>query len=862
MKDRTSKIWGDFIPAFITLMVFMGVIAVKGIFPFGANTIDYYDMGQEMGPLYYHIWDVLHGKSSFFYSWYIDLGQNLSMSSSVEYDPSIYSLFFLLIPREYCLKALSLYMGLRLFFMSFNMSIFLRKTVKTPYAYRVAFSTAYGLCGYTLTHYTVPTFLDMAALFPLLMLAVYRVLKGEKRRIGSTSMYAVFLGYMLILSYYLSIMNLIFILLVSGAYILILCKKEDRGGASKRLIIGTAGGVCLSMCTVLPAFLQLMGSTRASSEETAGILQRIMDLLRSVGADMYYMKWWQLSGSLMAMAVILAGIIKYRKEKRENLFVILACFFPCALIPFESINLLWHMGSYYQYPLRCGYIIAFALLAAAAYYAGKGEAPVGIKAYEEIGCAAFTLIFSAAVNTYYMKHEIWDVKELFKAWVIFAIVLFVIYLALFISKRKPAYKFSLLMGELIITAFIAYGGQPHFTDFYFSSPEQSGRSIEKAERLKEELGIEESRTVRIKNPDTDLNTNYGLIMRRATVTGWAHTVGAGQMDSMEKLGQGTHFTRILDSGGTLFTDALMNVRQTLTCREFAGYDLAYEKNGEADGYRLYDNMYTLPFVMPVSSKEAKETDLKSLNVWSAQNEMYRLLGGKDGDIFIPGEGENCHVEGKKAIYFYGTETDGIKINGQTVPVPTIGDMDNTAYPAWFNSALLCGGIFEDEDIRIEGFDKPAYFILDVDKLEELCGKYEGRDVPVRIGSNTLEFTVTSDGEKDMAMLSLCPDKGMRVKVNGRRAEPLDISGVFTGIPLKEGSNEVKIRMIPRGMPVGTVISLLTLLAVILYEILCKPNAKADTLCKNILVSIWSLAVIILYIVPVCAFIIHQVVKRL
>ena len=42
--------------------------------------------------------------------------------------------------------------------------------------------------------------------------------------------------------------------------------------------------------------------------------------------------------------------------------------FPCALIVFESINLIWHMGTYYHYPMRCGYLAAFSLLSCASAF--------------------------------------------------------------------------------------------------------------------------------------------------------------------------------------------------------------------------------------------------------------------------------------------------------------------------------------------------------------------------------------------------------------------------------------------------------------------------------------------------------------
>ena len=56
------------IPMFVTLVIYLSILCVKRIFPFGRNTIDYYDMAQQIAAFYYHVYDMLHAKTGFFYS--------------------------------------------------------------------------------------------------------------------------------------------------------------------------------------------------------------------------------------------------------------------------------------------------------------------------------------------------------------------------------------------------------------------------------------------------------------------------------------------------------------------------------------------------------------------------------------------------------------------------------------------------------------------------------------------------------------------------------------------------------------------------------------------------------------------------
>ncbi|MBO5551527.1 MAG: YfhO family protein, partial [Lachnospiraceae bacterium] len=764
-----SRIKEPLIPAFITLMVFMGVLLIKGIFPFGNLRIDYYDMGQTNAPLYYHIWDFLHGRGGLFYSWYIDGGQNLSMGSSIQWNISVFNLFFLLVRRNAVMKSLSLFMGLHLFFMAFNMDLFLKRAVNTSRFYRILFSTAYGLTGFTLTHYTIPTYLDTAALMPLYLITLRDMLVSERYGAASSAdipgdgvpalkgwkrvqvyikpitVYALMTGYMTALGYYMAFMNLIFILLISGTWVFTLCgadaadkgeRSRIRGRAALRLGLGTFCGIGLSAFILLPAAMQMMRSSRFNSNLSGGLFDTLHEILWAIGADMYYIKWWLLSGSLAAIVILLTGLFRYRRERRQAAFFFLFCMYPCALIPFESINLLWHMGTYYHYPIRCGYLIPIVLLTAAAFYAGRYEEEINTgrdHVNRIVIASAASAAAGAGLILYYIRHDVWQIEELFRAWTVFALVLTILYFLIWCVIKKPVYIAPVLLMELTVTAFAGYG-QPHFTDRFSSDPEQSGEYVVMSQKLADGLDIRESRTERIKNPDTTLNTNYGFIMRRATVGGWANTVPGEQMDSAIALGYGAHFMRILDCGGTLLSDAALHVTETLTAEPKLYNGEAWEACGESGGYRLFRNKYTLPFVMRVKKTGAAALEgdaLSGMEADEATNMLYRALakdtGLDEGDIIRDVTEEirkgSYYVNRKKALYLREGAFDRLTVNGETIPVPDIGDPHGVSYPAWFNSALLYIGIYEDQVLEVKGADDPdtRFYELDMEKLEGLCG---------------------------------------------------------------------------------------------------------------------------------------------
>lgn len=872
MRNKVERLFKQpepFFSAFTTLIIFLLIIAIKGIFPFGGNRIDYYDLGQEFAPVYYHIWDFLHGKSSLLYNWYIEEGQNFTMCKSLL---SVYNLFFLFIPRRYVLHSLSLFLGLHLFFMTFNMNIFLRRVVPSNRFCRYMMSVAYGLCGFTLTHYTALPFIDVAALAPIYLLTMTNLLieKPKSVRLRNIEIscilpYSIMTAYMTILSYYLEFMNLLFILLISGTYLIILCPRQNKKSVAFRMCIGTLTGLMMSMWMLIPTALQLTGTSRLSENTKLGLFDSIMQILRAIGADMYYIKWWQLSGSIAAIAAIMIGVILYRKERKLTLFLILACFFPCALIPFESINLIFHLGIYFQYPVRCGYWIALILLSVGAYYLSRisDERNKQEKEHKSvvrtIVCGILSLCGCIAVIAFYQMHDTWDIHSLFKAWVVFVLVLAMIYFCIILITGNIRYLMLVMVVELVCGAYIGYG-QPHFYDKFSSQPEQSGDFILKTQELKDDLEVTESKLERIKNPDTSLNANYGMVLRRASFGGHFEGVTGEQRDQAETMGYSIHFTRILDSGGTIFTDAIFNVSQIITCTPFFCENDAYRFLRKNNGFSLYDSVYRFPFAVTVSS-DITTRELPT-DLVRAHNMYYEALSGEQKAIMTETNKGELYIDGKQALYIAGSAAERITVNDSIIPVPTIGNIRNVSYPEEFNCNLLFAGIYENETVHIEGMRDLKVYTLDLEAMEELCDKLKDEETHAEMDGECLVIDIRGDKNRDMVLIPMCYDRGFKGKVNGKRSDIYNIGELFMGIPIEEGKNHVELRFVPRGLIFGLFISMAALALTVNFAIKPVMHRVLDDASYIMFVGLWWIALTVLYAIPVIAFIIHQIVKRL
>lgn len=848
------------------MVLYLIVLAVKGIYPFGAKTIDYYDMAQQIAAFYYHVYDMLHGSSAFYYNWYSALGVNMAMSTSGCSNLSLFNLFFLFIPRHALLESLSFFQLLKMLCMTLTMYIYVHKTHKAPYFFEVAASVGYAFCGFVLVLHITNQWMDIAVLFPLMMLFYDRMLRN-----GRIKGYVITLSLILIASYYLGFMILIFLFLYTGIKIfaekLYVPVKRREHLCIMELGVGTVTSLALSSFIVVPQLTQMLSSARfANGNEGEGPIARYFSILSHVEGD-YTTRWWSLLGISMAVAVILIGMIKDRKN-RYGIFMTVSMILLMVLeLFFESINLIWHFGSYVQYPIRNGFIIYFVFAYLICFYAER----LFEKRFEPFGYVSLILTvvaFTAFVILYKLNPGL-SLRTVFHITSAMMAAALVLYIFFFAWDKGKYYSCALgiICLEILCYAFLLFG-KPDFITGYAEEPEQEGEYIRICNQLTDAFELEPEYLFRVKNPDESLNANYGFVLRRPALSNWTHMIAPDEQRSAANWGYSIQFTRLLDSGGTVFSDALLGVRDIISCVD-QDPEL-YEKvksaeiivdhmTGEKAEYTLYKAKYTLPFAIPMYVEDMYKNDVSDLV--ELHNIMYRSMTGADtpdeqkiaqwyikddfpyaddsvADMDSDSEYKlvkmKINISGKRAIYLNGSGGDNEYANtkitvtdsegSRNVLVPTIKDVANEMYPAHFNNNTIYIGSYEDEEIEIvadmnlalgDSF-KVSVCGVDLEKMKCLSEIYS--DIPddaIVAGKNTLGFTVdVGEQTGDTAiLLPLEYDKGWTVKINDKKTEQYSYAGLFTVIPLWEGINKIDMKFVPKGMGLGICISILTLLII-------------------------------------------------
>ena len=902
MKDNKSlfqrvKLYA--IPGLITCAVIVFIYVFKGIWPFGANRIDYFDNMQQVAPLYAHLWDWMHGKASLWFDWYTGFGTNVSMSISAFSMLSPFNLLLYLFPRTLILESISILTLVKMIFMAVAMYAYINKKYNSlSYNMKVVFSLMYTFCGYTVLYGSCFTpWMDIVALFPLLMLAYENMMQTGKKLF-----YIIMVAIIFIINYYLGAMSLVYIFLISGAYVLLMSKKEKIKEHAWNLGIGTVAGLGLSCFVLVPVMMQLSGSQRGGSGQ--GIVSQYIGWIKSAiisdGQMAAFQRWMMLYGMAFAAAVIIMGLKKFKEEKNTIRYMISLLLISLLPIVVEGINLMWHFGSYNGYTLRNGYIVAFTLITVAAYFAQR--------MFEEVTAdkkqiVKQLVIFVVAAAVYAVIYNIIPSNDIILA----AFILFIaIFIAAFIFYNKKLKKdgigfdFNTIIAIVAIEVFIgAYSliGPPKFYEY---EPYQYGDYVQAANEVKDSLDIEESVTERIVNPDISLNANYPLILRRSAMSSFTAALQSDTQSYSKKFGYSKYFLWLLDSGGTVFTNSLFHVTQAVNVNEL---DSQMYTAVRSDGdYTLYDANYKLPFAMSVNKNITRQDfsgnweDLHNIFYKALTNDTQDIVNGmsytkKESSVIRE---YNVRADGKQAVYINivdvnNRNTDAnaswlissmhIYVNGEAVLVPTLGDVKNTAYFTDYNNNLVYLGTFENENftIRVE-YDDPWYLKvsevsfagLDMDKMQSLVDKHADDYCETSYTSDSLTVKLNGSGVNNMALIPVVYSDNWNVKVNGKKVKAKSVCGLFTGVDIHADENVIEMTFEPKGKKAGMLISLATLVMMIASALILKfTKLKVPALLKMcaafIYLELYNIVIVAMFLIPVVAAIpalIYQIVIRL
>ena len=839
IKDRLRKMPSLLSGALICAVLMLAVYALKGIWPFGTVDVTYDDMAQGTLPIYYHLYDWLHGDKAMTFDWYTGLGTNIVNSGTFmpldlilclfRRDNLLYALGILIIVKVMASAATSKYVFDKLF-------------LNTNEIWRTLFSIVYAMCSYSMFYYTNTFWLDFVVIFPLIIYGLKRLLADNK-----PLTYILFYGYTLYLSVYIGFMVTLAVFFLGGLYIFLICDKDNRAQRTCMLGIGTVAGALISAWHSVPMAIQTLSSKRLeTSFEESTKASPLLEILETDNIKAFPLKLIMLVGLQLAFVLTVIFVIRLMRNHRakEALFVTSCVFIFFAPVLLENINLFWHGGSYIQFPMRFFFICVFVLaLLALAYINTYGETKkqpksVFVKVLLFIAIALLTVAFTYALRNYAILEQ-----KTLPTLILYASGLPLFFILLCQKKhisRAFCFLLSAVQAMAICYAGIADPYEQTREDMLYNSPSYLEYCNEVAQM---DLGCGE--LGRIKNPDTSLNTNYPFILQTPALSNWTHNIPKSVQDSAVLLGYSSQYTRILDSCGTAFSDGLLSIRKAVARKHYGTTD-RFKAIESTENFRVYENTCALDIGL-LGDKSITD-DISSFNpsdTFEFQNKLYRAFSQTDEQLFhvasnkgktadrielvkadeneimfayTAGENEELYIHvsdnKKKSLKIFVDDT--------RKPAPYYKQTTYGYFPSQaVNGILTLGNFHKSETVLIsvrcingEVFTKDnvqlAYASLD--KIAALNTLYSDTVTNLKTDKTSISLNYNNThGEGRYLFLPVTNDGGWKCTLDGKKADIDTAIGSYIAVELPEGSGSVELNHSTPGSGIGIILGLAGLL---------------------------------------------------
>ncbi|MBQ8210222.1 MAG: YfhO family protein [Clostridia bacterium] len=899
-RETLFKILPYAITGLISVAVILVIYAVNGIYPFGTGSVVCDDMVQQTISNYTYFWDYLHSgfEKSLLLNWETAAGAQVLTTGFYILKPWEI-IFTFLCPRDGIVNGIPFLIIFKITMAALSMVFFLRKEFKIPSYWQIVLSVAYAFSAFILVYYTNMGWIDAAFMFPFLIATLLHMF-----RTGKWMPYTLVLTYTLLLSIYISYMVFMFLLFVGFLYLAFIQPKDTRKMAIVRFGVTSVSALVASAVINVPTVFYMFQSTRyeIKSEETT-----LDSILKIFLTDTTY-STQKLTVVLLVTSIFLAFLVilwvNGKKHKKACAFFSLSVLMLVLPVFFENINLIWHLGSYVQFPLRYLYMLIFMLVCVAAFvlqnmqdflFSIKGKNIVAL-IIPAVACAAggiyllVTKVYEQVSSVSGLKYSKLVIDDCDK-WMFIAFVLLAVFyvLCMFIGSKKLSYVMiaGVLLAEIGLLANVSFGTN---SDTSERSSMYNLNFVSDSLEMAVDLQLENDNLSRIKDADIRLNSNYPLFFEYPALSNFTHLVSSDMTATMESLGYSQIYTRVLDSVGTLLSDALLNIKYTFSERELDGYEYTYLYDiGDS---HLYSNNMTLPVGLLVNQEFMDIDIVENNNVFATNNQLYKALTGKNDKLCTTEEFSfDCSkdfettvsVEGTKHVYLHIDIENSVAnrgaamvlINGKKVDLTYLGDDTNYNYPNNFHNELIDLGVRTDEDIEIAiyalknvGSDiKVTVGYFDYTKLNDLCEINKNNNADVTTGPKSLTATVKVDKDDTYVFIPVTYDRGWTCEVNGEEADIEIAMSSFMAVKLSEGENVVEFRYLPYGMKAGAIITIIAALFIIAMYIIEKKkpfaNDASNTFLKvfeKIYFAGMLAASAIAYAIPVCITIVSNIIK--
>lgn len=662
-KKQIPYIW---LGPIFTLLIMLVLYAISGIYPFGTNTTAFSDGFAQYVAFLSEFANKIKEGSSLLFTWNMGGGVNFWATISY-YLASPLSLIALFFEPEEMPNAFSLITLIKPILMSLTFGIFLKYVYKKNDLTVAIFSTLWALSGFMIAVIYITSWYDAIIYFPLVIMGLNKMMNG-----GSAWFYALFLGLTIASNFYIGWMVCIFCVIyfvycfisddevtyegtvneeqqheeTDSVNIFAVFKNSYLLGSMFKFAVSSllAGGISAIM--TLPMISVLSNTAKGTTESNTIVVEGVWGILAShifppkheyfaMGSNAIVFAFAGIATLILAVVYFFNKGISVRK-KAGNIFLLLVMW---ASMTFYPLWFAWHgFSEPAGVTYRFAFIYSFVLIKIAY------EAIVEIKKTPIYAFIGSTLIAGLCVAGIYLHDDIKNefyLPQIVGAVIVFAVIFTAI---LIVMSKKP--KLTSAMTIILAVVVLAESVVLRYDIFkYYDVNADMARSSNTKKAI-EHLVMGEKMTFVDDNIEYDDVQMYGALYGYPAFECYS-SVFDGKFDKAITY-MGVYGNRMnLQNGGQeqtpifncLFPTAYY-LDGTRDIEESEYRTKIYEDNG----YTLYKNNYTMPFMYTVSNDILDWSPLDYVISIDCQNSAFKALTGTNEMVLTYNENTNFSYE--------------------------------------------------------------------------------------------------------------------------------------------------------------------------------------------------------------------------
>ena len=867
-------------PAIITVFIFIIVFAILGIAPFGEKSVFHYDMALASYPSLTLLWDVLHGDTDWLYNFNIGGGENAYVAISkspinwlvaLGKRENILMTGSWLVVLKFALLSITTYYSLKYFFPKLEKKWILFASLLNTFS------------GFSLLYYVIFDWIELWAVFPLIMVGFKKILDGE-----SGILYTVTVTLCLLINIQVAYYIMFFLIFATLIMLILYVKKENRIKTAIKIFLNTVVALLISFISFYPIFIFSAKSYRISDADE--VVSRVNNIA---------FKLLHILTSPILIFYSIQMVKNYKNDKKAT--KILIAFMILLLLPIivEPFNRLWHTGSYSGMPYRFAFILIFIAICGMLRYIQtrkpepkKEQNAKGVKIVKVIlilfmiGNFAFNIYaINKAWEYQYIVGEVKNDEQLqYYNNVAISVIAGVLILLCSQEVQEQKFRNFMLVGVFIInTIFLMFLYIKNFECFAMIDSEDS---IYLSQKLYDDFY--EENEYKVKDDTELLMYNYPYIMKMNSIQNWFHIIPKRQVLAIQKMGYANNSVIQKDVGGTIISDLVVGVNRIISKDKD---EEIYKELKSRNDIKYYTyNFKELPLCKVYSGEDLNkvtnylEEDFEIKDVFGVQNELYNIFLNRNNNqeqiITVQKERKEENIEKKDGKYnvaedskiTYEVELDSksnlylysYELEGYVLLIQIYKDSDRKEkiyenelpYPDELHNGILDLGTYNEEKLYIdisfvyddrndelnsiersnkkeestdkddnkEGIFKEIELgILNVEQFLKDINDNEFVNSNLKTNDHTFEITVENAEKGQYLMIPINYDDDWKAKNNGEEIEILPALGTYMSVELEEGENQIYFEFFPEDLKIGANVTFITSIVYVIMLIICKKS---------------------------------------